>query len=206
MSALSELVAIDFETTGVVAEYPAEPWQIGLVRMREGKVVEETFESLLLVDAARPFNHMAPGRHDELREEIAAAPTMGQLWPELRTWCRVPLVAHNAATEKKHLRAAAPIHKFGPWIDTLKLARIAYPAFVTHKLDDLIDILKLGERVVALCPERGAHDALYDAIACGILLEHLLALPGWGELTVEQLAKAKPTAFYQVRSRSKSDR
>jgi len=115
-------------------------------------------------------------------------------------------VAHNAATEKKHLRAAAPIHKFGPWIDTLKLARIAYPAFVTHKLDDLVDILELGGRVAALCPERGAHDALYDAIACGVLLEHLLALPGWESLTVEQLAKAKPTAFYVSRSKSRKDK
>jgi len=196
----AELLAIDFETTGVVAEYPAEPWQIGLVRMRDRKVSTETYESLLLVDQDRPFNHMAPGRHAELREELAAAPTMGQLWPELRTWCQVPLVAHNAATEKKHLRAAAPIHKFGPWIDTLKLARIAYPAFVTHKLDDLVDILKLRKRVDAICPERVAHDALYDAIACGMLLEHLLALPGWESLTVDQLATAKPTAFYRARA------
>lgn len=195
----ADYVAIDFETTGTVAELPAEPWQIGVVRLTAGRVTDDTFESLLRVERERPFNRNAPGRHHELREEIAAASSMGQLWPDLRAWCAGPLVAHNAATEKKHLREAAPIHRFGPWIDTLKLARIAYPKLESHKLDDLSERLELAPRIDELCPGRAAHDALYDAIASGLLLEHLLHLPGWEHATLEQLANAKPTAFYQER-------
>ena len=37
---------IDFETTGSVPGWPVEPWQIGMVRMRNGKVVpEEAFDA-----------------------------------------------------------------------------------------------------------------------------------------------------------------
>ena len=54
---------IDFEGTGSVKGYPDEPWQIGLVQIRNGKLCPETnLESLLQV-GERPFNRYAPGRH-----------------------------------------------------------------------------------------------------------------------------------------------
>jgi DNA polymerase III epsilon subunit-like protein len=180
---------LDFETTGAVEGYPVEPWQLGLVRVREGKVCsDEAFESLMHV-GARPFNPRAPGRHAQLREQLAAATSPGELWPALAPWVTgVPLVAHNAGTERTMLNKLAPLHRLGPWVDTLLLVRRAYPGLASKALEDVVTELGLTARVQALCPGREAHDALYDAFACAAVLEHFLRLPGWERVTVEALA------------------
>ncbi|HNX34073.1 MAG TPA: 3'-5' exonuclease [Kiritimatiellia bacterium] len=180
---------VDFETTGSVAGYPVEPWQIGVVRVRDGKVcADEAFESLLRV-GDRPFNPRAPGRHAQLRAQLAVAPTPGELWPELTAWVTgVPLVAHNTGTERSVLTRLAPLHRMGPWIDTLALTRHAFPALASKALEDVTAALGVDARVRALCPGRDAHDALYDAFACAAVLEYFLALPGWERVTVEALA------------------
>jgi DNA polymerase III epsilon subunit-like protein len=180
---------VDFETTGAVPGYPVEPWQVGVVRVRGGCVcVRETFETLLRV-GDRPFNPRAPGRHAQLRAQLAEAPPPGGLWPELAAWVTgTPLVAHNVGTERSVLSRLAPLHRLGPWIDTLLLVRRAYPALASKALEDVVTALGLTARVQAACPGREAHDALYDAFACAVLLEHLLQLPGWERVTVGALA------------------
>ena len=181
---------IDFETTGSVAGYRIEPWQVGVVSVEEGIVRDETcYESLFRI-GDRPFNVRAPGRHARIRDQLALAPTPSEVLPDLVQRLRnVAVVAHNIGTERNQLRAMAPLHTFGPWIDTLKLTRNAYPALESKSLEDVIDALGLRMRVEALCPGREAHDALYDAVACAVLLEYFLALPGWERVTVEALAE-----------------
>jgi DNA polymerase-3 subunit epsilon len=180
------LTVLDFETTGSVPGFDTEPWQIGAVVMQNGKVVpDQSFESLIRVDANRPFNAYAPGDHHKLRDEIAAAPDVSNVWKNVEPWVTGrPLVAHNVSVEKKFLRQIAPMHCFGPWIDTLKLARQAWPKAPSHKLEDLIAGLSLIDRVREYCPSGKPHDALYDAVACAVLLEHLLKLPGWENIEV----------------------
>ena len=180
---------VDFETTGAVPGYPVEPWQLGIVRVRNGAVLpEDSFETLLRV-GDRPFNPRAPGRHAQLRDRLAEAPSPGELWPTLSPWVTgVPLVAHNAGTERSVLTRLAPLHRLGPWVDTLVLVRRAYPRLASKALEDVVAALGLTPRVHTLCPGREAHDALYDAIACAVLLEHFLGLPGWERVTVEALA------------------
>jgi DNA polymerase III epsilon subunit-like protein len=181
---------IDFETTGSVAGYRIEPWQVGVVSVEQGVVRGETqYESLFRV-GDRPFNVRAPGRHALLRDQLALAPTPSEVFPELvQRLSTVPVVAHNIGTERNQLRAMAPLHTFGPWIDTLKLTRNAYPALESKSLEDVVDALGLRIRVNEICPGREAHDALYDAVACAVLLEHFLCLPGWERVTVEALAE-----------------
>lgn len=181
---------IDFETTGSVAGYRIEPWQVGVVNVEQGVVrVETQYESLFRI-GDRPFNLRAPGRHARIRDQLAVAPTPSEVLPELvQRLSGVPVVAHNMGTERSQLLSMAPLHKFGPWIDTLKLTRNAYPLLESKSLEDVIDALGLRARVNAICPGREAHDALYDAVACAVLLEHFLALPGWERVTVEALAE-----------------
>ena len=183
------ITVLDFETTGAVRGWPVEPWQVGMVRVRNGCVVlEERREYLLRVAADRPFNPRAPGRHARLRHELAQAPDLPSLWAELETWViGVPLVAHNIGTERSVLERAAPLHRFGPWIDTLRLTRKAYPQLASSALEDVVAALQLQSRLDALVPGRAPHDALCDAIACALLLEHFLALPGWQDVTVQAL-------------------
>lgn len=180
---------IDFETTGSVPGWPVEPWQIGMVRMRNGKVVpEEAFDAYLRIAPDRPFNPRAPGRHAALRDTLAASPTAQELWPELLPWFRVnAVVAHNIGTERSQLAAIAPMHRIGPWIDTLTLVRKSFPQLASKALGDVLQAFGLVSRVDALCPGRAVHDALYDAIGCAVLLEYFLAFPGWERLAVENL-------------------
>lgn len=185
------ITVLDYESTGTLRGYPNEPWQIGVVSLAYGKVDPDSmFESLLRVDINRPFNPHAPGRHGMLREEIADAPTLRELWPRIRRRLAYPLCAHNVATERKFTQAMAPMHRFGPWIDTLKIARKAWPGCPSHALEDLIGALGLKQRVGILCPGREAHDALYDAVASAVLLEHLMEQPGWEKTTLAELAAA----------------
>lgn len=180
------LTAIDFETTGSVPGWRNEPWQVGLYRFTLARPAAEasgaapaeardvsprTFSSLLRVASDRPFNRYAPGRHAIIRHEIAAAPTLPELWEEIAPWIvDAPLVAHNIGTERSILRAAAPLHRLGPWIDTLAIARTILPGRVSYALEDLAQDMGLAPRVAALAPGLAPHDALYDAIACGELL------------------------------------
>lgn len=185
----AEFVIIDFESTGSVEGYAVEPWQIGLVFFARGALAPECRYTSLLRIGNRPFNPYAPGRHAVLREELAHAPALGHLWPTLRPWLTGrPLVAHNTSTERKFLGEAFPLHPLGPWIDTLDLARRAYPQLQSHKLEDLTDRLGLTARVAQHCPDLAPHDALYDAVASGILLEHILALPSWQHATLADIA------------------
>ena len=185
-----EITVLDYESTGSLAGYANEPWQIGMVTLKAGKVnVGSMFESLLRVDANRPFNPHAPGRHSLLRDEISKAPTQQELWPQIKhRLTDYPLCAHNVSTEKKFIRAAAPMHRFGPWIDTLKIARKVWPGCPSYALGDLVAMLGLTAGVEALCSGRSAHDALYDAVASAKLLEYLLEQPGWGNVTIAELA------------------
>jgi DNA polymerase-3 subunit epsilon len=180
------VTVLDFETTGSVPGFDTEPWQVGAVRLVNGTVdAAQRFESLIRVDINRPFNAYAPGRHHKLREAIAAADAVSNVWKKLEA--RVsgcPLAAHNAAVEKKFLRQMAPMHRFGPWIDTLALARRAWPKAPSHKLGALTAGLGLEKRIRTICPDGEAHDALYDAVACAVLLEYLLAQPGWQNLEI----------------------
>ena len=179
---------LDFETTGSVNGWPVEPWQVGVVSLEGGLViVESAFESLLHV-GERPFNPQAPGRHAQLRAELNRAPAPGDIWPELSgLLCGRPLAAHNIGTERGVLSAMAPLHRFGPWVDTLALTRRFYPGLESKALEYVISALALNGRVSALCPGREAHDALYDAFACAVLLEHFLSLPGWESVTLGAL-------------------
>ncbi|MEI8242675.1 MAG: exonuclease domain-containing protein [bacterium] len=184
------ITVLDFETTGAVRGWPVEPWQVGLVRLRGGRVVaDERSESLLRVAADRPFNPRAPGRHARLRHELAQATDLPAQWPGLEPWVTgVPLAAHNIGTERGVLEHAAPLHRFGPWIDTLRLTRKAYPQLASCALEDVVAALHLQPRLEALVSGRAPHDALYDAFACALLLEHFLSLPGWEDVSIKALA------------------
>jgi DNA polymerase III epsilon subunit-like protein len=187
----AEISALDFETTGSVPGWPVEPWQIGLVRLRGGRVIAESRVSLLLhIDSGRPFNPHAPGRHARMREALACAAPLTEHWPALsEAWLTGrPLAAHNVGTERTVLRRAAPLHPLGPWIDTLTLTRLAYPGLSDYGLDAVIGGLGLESRLRAVSPQGEAHDAGHDACACAVLLEHLLALPRWERVTLGALA------------------
>lgn len=163
------VIAVDFETTGVAGGYPNEPWQLGAAVFECGRCVE-TREWFFNVPLGRPFAPRAPGRWGELRGELDVAPAFADCLPEISDYLvGSPLVAHNASTERTLLTKRAPLTPFGPWFDTLAWTRTYWPAMKSYKLGDVVRTFGLEHEVTALCPGRTWHDALFDAVAGGLV-------------------------------------
>ena len=163
--------AIDFEAAGALPEKPDVPIQIGIATGRLGEK-PVLYDSFLAID--RPVTLGAQRVHGITDGQLVGCPTLLQLYPTLREHLEGrPLVAHAHGTEKRFL-ASLPGHSFGPWLDTLKLTRKIYPQASSHKLGRLCDDLLLTAGLDELVPERGWHDALYDALASLQLLFHLI--------------------------------
>ena len=129
------------------------------------------------------------GEADAFLDQLDVAPEPAVLWPRWTPWLLSrPLAAHNASTEKKILKKLAPLHRFGPWLDTLVLARHLLPAATDHTLSAACTALGLLDRLAALCPGRTWHDALYDAFASALLLEHALSTPPFDTLPLSVLS------------------
>ena len=186
------LVALDFESTGAVPGHADAPWQLGLVafdlRSDRPPLLRD---HLLHIPAGRPFNPYAPGRHAQLRPQLDAAPAFHDLWPSLSPLLARGqiLVAHNASTERRFLARLAPLTPFPAWIDTLVLARAAFPALPSHALADVAAAADLLPALDALLPGRTWHDALYDALAAALFLRWLAAQPAWAGLTLPALVR-----------------
>ena len=142
-----EFAAIDFETTGYENGEKNEPWQLGLALVRDGTVVEtrEWFFGTALTPDAQPIFD----QWDDFAPHLIGR----------------RLVAHNIATERTILTRLAPLTKWGPWVDTLKLARARYPKLPSYALGDLCAMFGCVPDI----PGRTWHDALFDAVACANL-------------------------------------
>ncbi len=166
------VAAIDFESAGAAPGETDQPVQIGIVRVDSLFGAEEIFTSYIACE--RPVRWSAAKVHGITTATLRGAPHFHELWGELRrllSGCVV--LGHNPATEKRFL-GAFPGHGFGPWLDTLALARKALPTLPDHALGTVCEAMGLTPEVSALVPGKSWHDALYDAAGSLILLRALV--------------------------------
>lgn len=116
------------------------------------------------------------------------------------------LAAHHAPMEQGLLASVWPYPPaspsffqarlrpgWGPWVDSCTLYRKIFPGLERYKLGFLIATFRLQERLDALaqhyCPPKRCryHCALYDALACALLLLYLGEQPGFEGLSVPWL-------------------
>jgi len=183
----TEFVAIDFESAGVTRGATDEPVQIAWATMQGiGIAPESFFMSYLRTD--RPITWAAQRVHGITCSHLADAPSLTELWPQVRQALsgRV-LVAHGMGTEKRFLRAF-PLHGFGPWVDTLPLTRRLFPSLGDYSLGPVCDALSLTPDLNTHCPGKRWHDAQYDAVACLVLLRHIVETARWHLEPLERLA------------------
>ena len=149
-----DFTAIDFETTGFDCGGTNEPWQLGIAVVRGGEIVE-----------AREFFFDVEGAPERAHESDALGTLQSsfEVWAPWLVGCR--LVAHNIACEKTILTRAAPLTKWGPWTDTMKLAKSRYPGLPSYALGDLCSMFGCAPEMEG----RAWHDGLYDAVACAKL-------------------------------------
>jgi DNA polymerase-3 subunit epsilon len=194
-------IVIDFETT-TPAGYRPEPVEVAALSLhvRDGDLAHAgiRFQSLI-----RPPAHAPIISSDSQQTGITAAMTASQpdasivlarldaqLSPEPAV-----LVAHNAPTEAGILydyRAACPRLATTAFLDTVKLARRAYPQLTSHSLDTLLHHLHF--RVPP-----GRHRAMPDVeITAAVLARILTDGPATGKWRT--LADLRRAAGYQAKA------
>ena len=165
------VAAIDFESAGAAPGETDCPVQIGIVRAESLFAEAECFTSY--IHCTRPVRWSAAKVHGITTDMLHDAPTFTELWPRIRqllSGCVV--VGHNPATEIRFL-STFPGHGFGPWLDTLALARKALPTLKDHSLGKVCAAMSITPQVDALVPGKCWHDALYDAAGSLELLRAL---------------------------------
>lgn len=177
--------AIDFESAGAARGQTDSPVQVGLASWSADGGHGDSFVSYLFTD--QPVLWSARKVHGIGTEHLTDAPSLLSLWPELkRRLAGAVVVAHGKGTEKRFLRAF-PGHGFGPWIDTLLLARAAWPDLSDHSLGALNERLGLTAAVRTLVPAKSWHDALFDSVASLVLLAHLIDALALADHPVEMI-------------------
>jgi len=165
--------AIDFESAGADPGKGDVPIQIGIAGFGpDSSAIDDQLVSYLATD--RPVKWSASKVHGIRSADLDGAPTLLELWPEVNLRLRGnAVVAHGAGTERRFL-AAFPGHRFGPWVDTLQVARRVMPDAGSYALGDLCRALSLEEKVRKNVPDSDWHDALFDAAASLFLLAEII--------------------------------
>ncbi len=164
--------AIDFESAGAERGKTDVPVQIGMATWSIANGHTDAFVSFLHTE--RKISWAAQKVHGITTADLAGAPPLMTLWPEIKRRLGGNIVvAHGHGTEKRYLRAF-PAHGFGPWVDTLQLYRAAFPDLPSHSLGDLCEQFQLTHKVSSYVAEKTWHDALYDSVASLVLLEHFI--------------------------------
>ena len=188
--------AIDFESAGAARGMTDSPVQVGLASWSVEAGHADPFVSYLFTDqpvqwSARKIHGIGPG-------DLAGAPSLLTLWPDLqRRLSGAVVVAHGKGTEKRFMRAF-PGHGFGPWIDTLLLARAAWPDLANHSLGALCDHHGLTPAIRSIVPNKSWHDALFDATASLVLLAHLIEAVDLAGQPVEVLLQPDTSAWHKL--------
>jgi DNA polymerase III subunit epsilon len=190
--------AIDFESAGAARGSTDTPVQVGIATWSTGSTtLGHSFVSHLKTQ--QPIQWSAQRVHGITPADLADAPSLAMLWPEIkRNMHDAVIVAHGKGTEKRFLRAL-PGHGFGPWIDTLVLARAAWPHLPDHSLGKLCDALDLTESVSQHVPGKSWHDALFDAVASLVVLKHLIAALDLFAQPVAHLTQPSTSAWHRSR-------
>ena len=189
--------AIDFESTGASPGKIDRPVQVGLATWSAEHGHHDSFVSYLQTDQAIQWS--ARKVHGIGPEKLADAPSLLLLWPDFkRRLTGAFAVAHGKGTEKRFLRAF-PGHGFGPWIDTLLLARAAWPDLRDHSLGAVCESAGLTESINLLVPNKTWHDALFDTVASLVLLAHLIEVHALADQSVEILIHPDTSTWHRSR-------
>lgn len=168
-----DFVVIDVETA---CHRVSSICQIGIVGFRDGREVL-TYETL--VDPQDVFSGFNTRLHGIGAKHVRGQPTFAQLYTTLRGHLGGRITAAHSMFDHGALSAAcriagAPMIQ-SRWLDSVKVARHAWPDLPTHRLNALAGRLGLEHR---------HHDALSDARVAGWVIvkaiDHTgIDLDGW---------------------------
>lgn len=142
---LSDYVVLDLETTGLSAK-TEQIIEIGMIRVVAGAEVDR-FSAL--VDPQKPISPHITRLTGITNADVQGAPLFADLAAQVAAFIGdLPVVGHNVVFDLSFLVPALDrcgIHTSFTYLDTLLLARKAFPTLPDHKLDTLITTLGLGK-------------------------------------------------------------
>jgi len=168
-----DFVAIDVETA---CSRNSSICQVGIVGFLDGKEVL-TFESL--VDPRDEFDPFNVGLHGIDRHHVRGKPHFGHLHETLAGHLGGRIAVAHSSFDRGALSAAALQHRKpeieARWLDSVAVARRAWPDLPNHKLKTMADHLGINFK---------HHDALNDARTAGLVVlraseETGLSLKDW---------------------------
>ncbi|MES2997456.1 MAG: 3'-5' exonuclease [Verrucomicrobiota bacterium] len=194
--------AIDFESAGATRGSTDTPVQIGLASWCPNAGHHQCFVSYLATSA--PIQWSARKIHGIGPADLAGAPPLLSLWPTVRDFLTDSVVvAHGKGTEKRFLRAF-PGHGFGPWLDTLLLARALWPQLPDHTLGALCEIHGLTAPIRELVPGKTWHDALFDATASLVLLDFMFVSHAMGDEPLDVILQPDTSTWHRIKTATTS--
>ncbi len=164
-----ELVALDIETTGFYPEMGDTIIEIGIVRMVDGKIVQEEGK---LINPERTIPDAVTNLTGIRSEDVAGKPIINAVLPWVRTFVgNAPIVGHNVGFDLGFLGRYGVLQN-NLRIDTYDLASILLPRAPRYTLSGLASGLD-----VKFDAHRAVDDARASAILYWDLWQKTLALP-----------------------------
>jgi DNA polymerase-3 subunit epsilon len=194
-------VVIDFEGT-TPAGYRPEPIEVAALwlHVRDGNLSPDgrIFQALIRPPAHAPVTPSGARQTGITAAMTRYQPDASEVLTRLDAMAGaepVVLVAHNAATEAGILydhRAACPRLAATAFLDTVRLARHAYPQLSSHNLDSVLNHLD-----ITVPP--GRHRAMPDVEVTATVLTRILA-DGPAQGSWRALADLRRAGGYQARA------
>ncbi len=139
--------------------------------------------------------------HGITTKDLQDAPSYLSLFPQIKSLLhnRI-LIAHSCGTEKRFLRTF-PGQNFGPWVDSLTLARAALPELEKHRLGALLPYLGEGFNDLPSTTGRQWHDALYDAAASFCFVQTLVQTLNLSEHPLSLLLNPNTQRYHALKQK-----
>lgn len=158
----SDFIALDFETAN---RYPSSACAVGIVRVKDGRIIDEWSSLIRPVPFFFGYYHMAV--HGITPDLVTEAPDFEEVWERIDGYFKHTdaIVAHNAPFDMRVLRATLDYyhiaHDLPPAVCTYRLSRKKLPGLPNHRLNTVSDYLNIS---------LNHHDALSDARAAALIM------------------------------------
>lgn len=181
-----DFVVVDVETA---CSRVSSICQIGIVGFRDGR---EVFAYETLVDPRDEFSSFNIGIHGIAPHHVLGMPTYGDIHETVAARMTGRITVAHSSFDKGALAAACRVGGLATiettWLDSVRVAKRAWPHLASHRLNVLSRFLGITHR---------HHDALSDARAAGMVIvkaiDHTgIDLAGW--MAKPAKTPAKPPA------------
>lgn len=154
-----DFVSVDVETS---CSSKSSICQVGIVGFHEGR---EVLTYSALVDPRDEFDPFNVGLHGIDAHHVRGRPHFGKLYGQIADHLHDKVTVAHSSFDRGALSAAAAVYGRSPfaarWLDSVEVARRAWPQLPNHKLNTVANHLGLTFT---------HHDALNDARVAGLIV------------------------------------